>query len=98
MTDLSTNTVTLTVPLDTRIKLYSYSYFGDDFTLSELENTATQAEEFGETSSFTISSGDTSKEISLKYFYRQMGGSIQGTKLSLSTAVKNHAGGTSVNI
>ena len=87
LTDLSTDTVTLTVPLDTGIKLYSYAYFGDDFTLSELEDTATQAQEFGETRSFTISTGDTSAEVSLKYFYRQMGGSIQGTELSLSTAV-----------
>ena len=104
LTDLSTDTVTLTVPLDTGIKLYSYAYFGDDFTLSELENTATQAEEFGETSSFTISSGETSIsdecyidadtpcEVNLKYFYRQMGGSIQGTELSLSTAVTTFAG------
>ena len=97
LTDLSTDTVTLTVPLDTGIKLYSYAYFGDDFTLSELENTATQAEEFGETSSFTISSVDTSKEVSLKYFYRQMGGSIQGTELSLSTAVTTLAGDNDSN-
>lgn len=97
LTDLSTDTVTLTVPLDTGIKLYSYAYFGSDFSLSELENTATQAEEFGETSSFTISSGDTSKEISLKYFYRQMGGSIQGTELSLSTAVTTLAGDNDSN-
>ena len=41
LTDLSTDTVSLTVPLDTGLKLYSYAYFGYDFTLSELENTAT---------------------------------------------------------
>jgi hypothetical protein len=97
LTDLSTDTVTLTVPLDTGIKLYSYAYFGDDFTLSELENTVTQADEFGETSSFTISTGDTSKEVSLKYFYRQMGGSIQGTELSLSTVVTTLAGDNDTN-
>ena len=65
LTDLSTNTVSLTVPLDTGIKLYSYGYFDDIFTVSELENTATQAEQFGETSSFTISIGDTSKDVYL---------------------------------
>ena len=65
LTDLSTDTVSLTVPLDTGIKLYSYGYFGEIFTLSELENTATLAEQFGETSSFTISSGETSKEVNL---------------------------------
>ena len=65
LTDLSTDTVSLTVPLDTGIKLYSYGYFDDIFTVSELENTATQAEQFGETSSFTISSGDTSKDVYL---------------------------------
>ena len=97
LTDLSTDTVTLTVPLDTGIKLYSYAYFGDDFTLSELENTVTQADEFGETSSFTISTDDTSKEVSLKYFYRQMGGSIQGTELSLSTVVTTLAGDNDTN-
>ena len=97
LTDLSTDTVTLTVPLDTGIKLYSYAFFGDDFTLSELEDTATQAQEFGETSSFTISSGDTSAEVSLKYFYRQMGGSIQGTELSLSTVVTTLAGDNDTN-
>jgi hypothetical protein len=65
LTDLSTDTVSMTVPLDTGIKLYSYGYFGEIFTVSELENTATLAEQFGETSSFTISSGDTSKEVNL---------------------------------
>ena len=65
LTDLSTDTVSMTVPLDTGIKLYSYGYFGEIFTVSELENSATLAEQFGETSSFTISSGDTSKEVNL---------------------------------
>jgi hypothetical protein len=68
LTDLSTDTVSLTVPLDTAIKLYSYAYFDEIFTVSELQSTAVQAEQFGESSSFTISSGDTSKEISLKSF------------------------------
>ena len=72
LTDLSTDTVSLTVPLDTGIKLYSYAYFDEKFTLSELENTATQAEQFGETSSFTISSSDTSKNVSLKYFVTEL--------------------------
>jgi hypothetical protein len=92
LTDLSTDTVSLTVPLDTGIKLYSYAYIDDSYTLSELQNTAILAEQFGETNSFTISSGDTSKEVSLKYFYAQMGGAIQGTELSLSTAVTTLAG------
>ena len=65
LTDLSTDTVSMTVPLDTGIKLYSYGYFGEIFTVSELENTATLAEQFGETSSFTISRADTSKEVNL---------------------------------
>ena len=65
LTDLSTDTVSMTVPLDTGIKLYSYGYFGEIFTVSELENTATLAEQFGETSSFIISSGDTSKDVYL---------------------------------
>jgi hypothetical protein len=43
LTDLSTDTVSMTVPLDTGIKLYSNGYFGEIFTLSELENTATLA-------------------------------------------------------
>jgi hypothetical protein len=81
LTDLSNDTVSLTVPLDTGIKLYSYAYFDDNFSLSDLENTATQAEQFGETSSFTISSGDTSKDVSLKYF---------GTESSLDTTVLAH--------
>ena len=68
LTDLSTDTVSLTVPLDTGIKLFSYAYFDEIFTQIELENTAMQAEQFGKTSSFTISSGDTSKEVSLKSF------------------------------
>jgi len=93
LTDLSNDTVTLTVPLDTGIKIYSYAYIGDSYTLSELKNTAIRAEQFGETNSFTISSGDTSKEVSLKYFFpAQMGGSIQGIELSLSTAVTTLAG------
>ena len=81
LTDLSTDTVSLTVPLDTGIKLYSYAYFDEKFTLSELENTATQAEQFGETSSFTISSSDTSKNVSLKYF---------GTESTLDTTLLAH--------
>ena len=81
LTDLSTDTVSLTVPLDTGIKLYSYAYFDDNFTLSELENTAMQAEQFGETSSFTISSSDTSKDVSLKYF---------GTESTLDTTLLAH--------
>jgi hypothetical protein len=81
LTDLSTDTVSLTVPLDTGIKLYSYAYFDDNFTLSELKNTATQADQFGETSSFTISSSDTSKDVSLKYF---------GTESTLDTTVLAH--------
>jgi hypothetical protein len=68
LTDLSTDTVSLTVPLDTAIKLYSYAYFGETFTVSELQSTAIQAEQFGSTSSFTISSGDTTKEVTLKSF------------------------------
>ena len=81
LTELSTDTVSLTVPLDTGIKLYSYAYFDDNFTLSELKNTATQADQFGETSSFTISSSDTSKDVSLKYF---------GTESTLDTTVLAH--------
>ena len=68
LTDLSTDTVSLTVPLDTAIKLYSYAYFGEIFTVSELQSTARQPVQFGNTSSFTISSGDTSKEVTLKSF------------------------------
>ena len=68
LTDLSTDTVNLTVPLDTGIKLYSYAYFGEIFTVSELQSTARQAVQFGNTGSFTINSGDTSKEVTLKSF------------------------------
>ena len=68
LTDLSADTVSLTVPLDTEIKLYSYAYFGEIFTVSELQSTARQPVQFGMSSSFTVSSGDTSKEISLKSF------------------------------
>ena len=81
LTDLSTDTVSLTVPLDIGIKLYSYAYFDDNFTLNELENTAMQAEQFGETSSFTISSSDTSNDVSLKYF---------GTESTLDTTLLAH--------
>jgi hypothetical protein len=71
----------LTVPLDTEIKLYSYAYFGENFTLNELQSTARQADQFGNTSSFTISTGDTSKEVFLKYF---------GTVSSLDTTLLAH--------
>ena len=81
LTDLSTDTVSLTVPLDTGIKLYSYAYFGEIFTLNELQSTARQADQFGNTSSFTISTGDTSKEVFLKYF---------GTESSLDTTLLAH--------
>ena len=40
-----------------------------------------QAEQFREASSFSISSGDTSKDVSLKYF---------GTKSSLDTTLLAH--------
>ena len=65
LTDLSTDTVSLTVPLDTGIKLYSYVFFGEIYTASELTNSARWADQFGKSSSFTISSGDTSKEVTL---------------------------------
>ena len=81
LTDLSTDTVSLTVPLDTGIMLYSYAYFDEIFTISELQSTARQADQFGKTSSFTIASGDTSKEVSLNYF---------GTESSLDTTVLAH--------
>ena len=81
LTDLTADTVSLTVPLDTGIMLYSFAYFGETFTLSELQSTARQADQFGKTSSFTITSGDTSKEVSLNYF---------GTESSLDTTVLAH--------
>jgi len=65
LTDLSTGTVSLTVPLDTGIKLYSYVFFGEIYTASELTNSTRWADQFGKSSSFTISSGDTSKEVTL---------------------------------
>ena len=65
LTDLSTDKVELTVPLDTSIKLYAYLFEGT-YTISELKNTARLATKFGQSSSFSISSGDTSKEVTLK--------------------------------
>ena len=46
LTDLSTDRVSLTVPLDTEIMLYSYAFFGENFTLSELQNTARKDDQF----------------------------------------------------
>ena len=68
LTDLSSDIVTLTVPLDTGIKLYSYVYFDQIFTVSEIQSIAKQAEQFGKTTPFTISSGDTTMEVNLKSF------------------------------
>ena len=47
LTDLSTDTVSLTVPLDTGIKLYSYVFFGEIYTASELTNSTRLADQFG---------------------------------------------------
>ena len=65
LTDLSTDKVELTVPLGTSIRLYAYLFEGA-YTISELQNTAMMATKFGQSSTFSISSGDTSKEVSLK--------------------------------
>ena len=51
----------MTATLVTAIKIYSEAYFDDNFILSELENIATQAVQFGETSSFTGNVSEKSK-------------------------------------
>jgi len=92
LTDLSTDEVQLTVPLDTGIRLYAY-LFGGTYTISELENTARLATKFGQSSSFTISSGDSSKEVSLKITTSTV--SVYDITDNLSNSAYTRVGGSS---
>ena len=64
LTDTINNKVTLTLPLDTTIKIYAYR-FTESFTLNDLDSLARTTVSFGKSGSFSVSSSTTSLSINL---------------------------------
>ena len=64
LTDTTNNKVTLTLPLDTTIKIYAYR-FTESFTLNDLDSLARTTVSFGKSGSFSVSSSTTSLTINL---------------------------------
>jgi len=88
LTDTSNNKVSLTLPLDTSLKIYAYRYT-ENFTLNDLESLSKIPVSYGKSGSFIVSESTSSLTISLSITPNGIPGLDVGTS---SVSINNQGG------
>ena len=88
LTDTSNNKVSLTLPLDTSLKIYAYRYT-ENFTLNDLESLSKKPVSYGKSGSFIVSESTSSLTISLSITPNGIPGLDVGTS---SVSINNQGG------
>ena len=88
LTDTSNNKVSLTLPLDTSLKIYAYRYT-ENFTLNDLDSLSKIPVSYGKSGSFIVSESTSSLTISLTITPNGIPGLDVGTS---SVSINNQGG------